>query len=68
MGLLTENIADIFLKGIATNQVKLSFNQKANRHLFCAKKIQLFAIVYERKPFNNLFLLGNFSLAICLTL
>jgi hypothetical protein len=68
MGLLTENIADIFQKGIATNQLKQPFNQKAKRHLFCAKKFQLFAVVYEPKPFNNLFLLGNFYLAIYLTL
>lgn len=68
MGLLTENKADIFPKGIPTNQVTQPFNQKANRHLFCAKKFQLFAALYERKPFNNLFLMGNFYLAICLTL
>jgi hypothetical protein len=68
MGLLTENIADIFQKGIATNLTDQRLNEKANSHLFYAKKNQLFAVVYERKPFNNLFLMNNFYLVICLAL
>lgn len=60
MGLLTENITDIFQKGIATNLVNQCFNGKANSHLFCAKKSQLFVFVYEPEPFNNLFLEHNF--------